>query len=329
VSVAGIPAIASIPWLGLLWGVVTGLGAALAIALAALFGVWAERKVSARIQWRLGPQQAGPYGLLQTLADTLKLVLKEDIIPDAADPLLFRIAPLIVFAPVAMSMVVIPFASGFAPLDTTVGILFFLAVPSLSVIGVLGGGWSSHNTFATLGGLRGAAQMVSYEVPRTLAVLSIVMLAGSMKPTAIVAAWRWWWIPLLAIALVVFFIASIAETNRGPFDLAEAESELVAGYFADYSGIRWSIFMMAEYGGMLVAGLFIGAVFLGVPAWLPGPFGVVGIIAVACVVAVLMMWIKWTFPRLRQDQLMSFAWKVLTPLALLQLVLVGVVLPWL
>jgi NADH-quinone oxidoreductase subunit H len=329
VNLSGMPPFAVLPWYGLLWGVVTGLVSAAAIALAALIGVWAERKVAGRIQWRYGPQQAGPFGLLQTLADTVKLVLKEDIIPTAADPLLFRIAPLIVFAPVAMSMVVIPFATGFAPLDTSVGILFFLAVPSLSVIGILVGGWASHNTLATLGGLRGAAQMVSYEVPRTLAVLAVVMLAGTMKPTGILAAWQWWWIPVLAISMVIFFIASIAEINRGPFDLAEAESELVAGYFSDYSGIRWSIFMMVEYGGMLASGLFIGAVFLGVPNWLPGAFGVVGLVVVACVVAVLMMWIKWTFPRLRQDQLMSFAWKVLTPLALLQLVIVGVVLPWL
>jgi NADH-quinone oxidoreductase subunit H len=317
------------PGLALLWGAIVGLAAGVLIAIAALFGVWGERKVSARIQWRLGPQEAGPAGLLQTLADTVKLVLKEDIIPDQADPWLFRIAPLIVFAPVAMSMAVIPFAMGFAPLDTSVGLLFFLAVPSLSVIGILVGGWASHNTLATLGGLRGAAQMVSYEIPRTLSVLSVVLLAGSMRPTTVLAAWRWWWIPALAIAIVVFFISSIAEINRGPFDLAEAESELVAGYFADYSGIRWSIFMMAEYGGMLVAGLFIGAVFLGVGSWLPGVWGILGLIVVATLTAVAMMWVKWTFPRLRQDQLMGFAWKVLTPLALLQLVIVAVILPWL
>ncbi len=320
---------ANLPWLGLAWGVLLGLVAGVAIALATMAGVWGERKVCGRIHLRYGPQQAGPFGLLQVPADTLKLLLKEDIIPSSAEPFLFKIAPLIVFAPVAMSMVVVPFWAHWAPLDTTVGLLFFLAVPSLSVIGVLVGGWSSHNTFATLGGLRGAAQMVSYEIPRTLSVLAVVLLAGSMRPTAVVGAWRWWWIPLLAIALVNFFIASIAELNRGPFDIAEAESELVAGYFADYSGIRWSIFMMSEYGGMLVAGLFIGSVFLGLPAWLPGPLGLIGVIAVAVIVAVIMIWAKWTFPRLRQDQLMSFAWKVLTPLALLQLVIVGLVLPWL
>ena len=258
------------PGFALLWGAIVGLAAGVLIAIAALFGVWGERKVSARMQWRFGPQESGPFGLLQTAADTLKLMLKEDIIPDQADPWLFRIAPLIAFAPVAMSMAVIPFATGFAPLDTSVGLLFFLAIPSLSVIGVLVGGWASHNTLATLGGLRGAAQMVSYEIPRTLSVLAVVLLAGSMRPTTVLSAWRWWWVPVLAIAIGVFFVSSIAELNRGPFDLAEAESELVAGYFSDYSGIRWSIFMMCEYGGMLVAGLFIGAVFLGAGSWLPG-----------------------------------------------------------
>jgi NADH-quinone oxidoreductase subunit H len=315
--------------IGLGLGLLFGLASGVAIALAALFGVWAERKISARIQWRLGPQQAGPFGLLQTLADTLKLVLKEDIIPSSADPGLFRAAPLIVFAPIAMSIVVIPFWNGWAPLDTSVGMLFFLAIPSLSVIGILVAGWASHNTLATLGGLRGAAQMISYELPRTISVLAIVLLAGSMRPSTVLAAWRWWWIPLMALGLVIFFIASIAELNRGPFDLAEAESELVAGYFSDYSGIRWSIFMMVEYGGMLIGGLFIGAVFLGIPAWLPGPLGLLALVVVACAVAALMMWVKWTFPRLRQDQLMGLAWKVLTPLALLQLVLVGLVIPWL
>lgn len=317
------------PGWALLWGVVVGLASGILIAIAALFGVWGERKVSGRIQLRYGPQEAGPFGLIQTLADTLKLMLKEDIIPSQADPFLFKIAPLIAFAPVAMSIAIIPFVAGWAPMDSVVGLLFYLAVPSLSVIGVLVAGWASHNTLATLGGLRGAAQMISYEIPRTLSVLAVVLLAGSMQPTGVVHAWRWWWIPALAIAMVVFFIASIAELNRGPFDLAEAESELVAGYFSDYSGIRWSIFMMAEYGGMLITGLFIGAVFLGVGAWMPGLTSLVGLTVVAVAVAVLMMWVRWTFPRLRQDQLMAFAWKVLTPLALLQLVIVAVILPWL
>ncbi len=314
---------------GLVWGAVWGLAAGILIALGALIGVWWERKVAAAIQMRIGPQELGPAGLLQTLADTVKLVLKEDITPRAADVTVFRIAPLIVFAPIAMSLVVVPYAGGFAPLDTSVGVLFFLAVPAVSVIGVLLAGWSSRNTYATIGGVRAAAQMISYELPRTLSVLPLVLLAGSMRPLDIVEAWRWWWIPLLSLGFLVYLISSVAELNRGPFDLPEAESELVAGYFADYSGIRWAIFMMAEYGGLVAASVFGAALFLGPFALLPGAAGVVLFVVFAALIATLMVWTKWTFPRMRPDQLMGVAWKVLTPMALVQLVIVGVVLPWL
>jgi NADH-quinone oxidoreductase subunit H len=313
--------------LGAMWGLAAGL----LIALAALFGVWWERKVCARIQKRYGPQTTGPFGLLQTLADTIKLVLKEDITPRAAQTGIFRAAPLLVFAPVAMSFVVIPFAAGWAPLDTSVGVLFFLAVPSLSVLGILMGSWASGNTYATIGGIRGAAQMISYELPRTLSVISVVLLAGSLRPTEIVAQWRVWWIPLLFVAFVVYFVSSLAELNRGPFDLPEAESELVAGYFADYSGIRWAIFMMAEYGGMIATSLFGAALFLGALKWLPGALGIGTLVFASFLLITVMVWVKWTLPRFRPDQLMSLAWKVLTPMALVQLLVVAVwtaVVPW-
>jgi NADH-quinone oxidoreductase subunit H len=313
----------------LLTGALFGLLAGLAIAMAALFGVWWERKVSGRIQLRLGPQQAGPAGLLQTVADTVKLVLKEDVTPAAADRPIFLWAPLMVFAPVALSLLVIPLANGFSPLDSGIGMLLFLAVPSVSVLGVLLGGWSSANTFGTLGGMRGAAQMVSYEVPRTLSVLSLVVVAGSLRPTIVMGAWRWWWIPLFIVGFVIYLISSIAEMNRGPFDLPEAESELVAGYFADYTGIRWAIFMMSEYGAMLAASLFGAAVFLGGTNGLPGLLGAGLLLVKAIVIATVVIWVKWTFPRFLQDQLMAFAWKVLTPLALLQLLVAGIVAIWL
>ena len=313
----------------LLWGMLFGLLAGIAIALAALFGVWWERKVAGRIQMRFGPQEAGPAGLLQTLADTIKLVLKEDITPRLADRRLYRIAPLVVFTPVAMSLAVIPFARGWAPFDTSVGVLFFLAVPSISVLGILLGGWASGNSYATLGGMRGAAQMVSYEVPRTLAVLSVVVLAGTLRPVLLLGRFQWWWILATLVGFVVYLISSIAEMNRGPFDLAEAESELVAGYFADYSGIRWAVFMMTEYGSVLAASLFGSVLFLGGGWPLSGALGVVVLLVKAVLIATLIIWVKWTLPRMRADQLMRFCWTVLTPLALVQLLIVGAVVPWL
>jgi NADH-quinone oxidoreductase subunit H len=314
---------------GFLWGIVFGLAASILIATATVLGVWWERRFAGMIQMRIGPEETGPVGLLQTVADVVKLILKEDITPANADPRIFRMAPFIVFAPVAIALVVIPFTQGWAPVDASVGVLFFLAVPSIAVIGILAAGLSSGNTYATLGGIRAAAQMVSYELPRTLAVLAVVVLAGTMQPTEVVAAWQWWWIPLNIIGFLVFFIASIAEVNRGPFDLPEAESELVAGYFADYSGIRWAIFMLSEYGGVLASSLFAAVFFFGALRWLPGAFGTIALIVVTVLLVTTMIWIKWTYPRMRADQLMSTAWKVLTPMALVQLVLVGLVVAWL
>lgn len=311
------------------WGLLWGVSAVLLIAGGAIIGVWWERKVSARIQLRLGPQQIGPAGSLQMIADVPKLLFKEDIVPDAADGPFFRYAPLAVFAPVAMSVAVIPFAAGWAPFDASVGAFFFLAVPSISVLGILLSAWSSHNTLATLGGLRAAAQMVSYEVPRSLSVLSVLVLAGTLRPVGVMEAWEWWWIPATFAGFIVFLIASIAEMNRGPFDIPEAESELVAGYFADYAGIRWAVFMMGEYGAMIATSLFAAAIFFGGYRLLPGAAGVVALVVVACLIITVIMWAKWTFPRMRQDQLMTFCWKILTPIALLQLVATGVIAAWL
>lgn len=313
----------------LLLGAFWGLSAVTLIALSALLGVWWERKVSARIQMRLGPQEAGPAGLLQTLSDTVKLVLKEDIVPARADKGPFVWMPLLVIVPTACSLLAVPFIAGWAPLDTSTSVLFYLAVPGLAVIGILAAGWSSANTYATIGGIRAAAQMVSYEVPRTLAVLSLCILAGSLATGTIRERWTWWWLPLCAIGLLVFLISSIAELNRGPFDLPEAESELVAGYFADYSGIRWAIFMMSEYGGMVASSLFAAATFLGGGFGVPGAAGALLFVLTTIALCTVIIWVKWTFPRLRPDQLMSFSWKVLTPLALVQLLVVGVVVPWL
>lgn len=312
-----------------LWGMFWGLAAALLIALAALLGVWWERKVAGRIQLRYGPLQAGPAGLLQTLADTLKLIVKEDITPSRADVAVFRSMPFLVFVPVASGLVAVPFVPGWSPLPADTTALFFLAIPGVSVLGILLAGWSSRNSLASIGGVRAAAQMVSYELPRTLSVLALCLLAGSLSTGTIRAEWRVWWLIVLLPAFLVYFISSIAELNRGPFDLAEAESELVAGYFTDYSGIRWAIFMMAEYGGIVAASLFGAATFFGGGLGLPGIAGAVVFVALSIAIATGMIWSKWTFPRMRSDQLMGFAWKVLTPIALVQIAFVGVVITWL
>lgn len=315
--------------ISLLLGAFWGLAAILLIAVAALIGVWWERKVAGRIQLRFGPQEAGPAGLLQTLTDTIKLVLKEDIVPSRADAALFKLMPYFVIVPTAASIVAVPFVAGWAPLNTSTSALFYLAVPGISVIGMLVAGWASGNTYATMGGLRAASQMISYEIPRTLSVLALCVLSGSLSTGVIREEWRPWWLLLCAVGLVVFLIASIAELNRGPFDLPEAESELVAGYFADYSGIRWAIFMMTEYGGIVASSLFASATFLGGGLGLPGLPGAILFVVFTALIATVIIWVKWTFPRLRPDQLMSFSWKVLTPLALLQLLVVGAVIPWL
>ncbi len=274
------------------WGMVTGLGAGLVIAVAALIGVWWERKVSARVQLRLGPQQAGPVGLLQTLADTLKLVLKEDITPARADRSMFRLAPFLVFAPIATSMIVLPVVEGWAPLQIATGALFFLAVPGISAAGILLAGWSSRNTYATIGGIRGAAQVVSYELPRTLSVLALCILGGTLNVVRLQESWRWWWILATALGFVVYLIASIAELNRGPFDLPEAESELVAGFFADYSGIRWAVFMMAEYGGIVAAAAFGAIAFFGGGFGVKGLAGTLIMVAIICVLATVIIWVE-------------------------------------
>ena len=308
----------------LLSGALFGLLAGTAIALAALFGVWWERKVAGRMQMRFGPQQAGPAGILQTLADTVKLVLKEDVTPNAADPRIFRMAPLLVFTPIAMSLLLIPVVTGWAPLDSSVGILLFLAVPSASVIGVLLGGWSSGNTFGTLGGLRGAAQMISYEIPLALSIVGIITLAGSLSLVDIVKAQEgMWFIVKQPLGFLLFLIAVSAETNRTPFDLIECENELVAGYQTEYSSMKFGLFYMAEYAHLLLASCLVTLLFLG--GW-NGPvlpalvwFGIK-----LFMVFFVFIWVRATFPRVRYDQLMMFSWKVLTPLAFLNLLVTAV-----
>lgn len=285
------------------------------------YAILAERKVMGFMQLRHGPNQVGGrWGLLQTVADVLKLLIKEDTMPKIADKPLFILAPMIAFAPAFMVLAVIPFTDRFQFADIGVGLLYYIAISGLTTVGIVTAGWASNNKYALMGGMRAAAQMISYEIPLVMSVIGIILLTGSMNLNEIVAAQEnGWFILWQPIAFVVFFIAAVAELNRVPFDLAEAESELVAGYFVEYTGFRWAFFMLAEYVYMFAMSALITVIFLG--GWLPLPFlgfipGAVWFALKFIVVIFVLVWFRVTFPRIRADQLMEFGWKVLLPVAL-------------
>ncbi|MGA2640042.1 MAG: NADH-quinone oxidoreductase subunit NuoH [Spirochaetia bacterium] len=306
--------------LQLAWAV----AAAVFLALNALFIIWFERKVAARIQIRRGPNRVGPWGILQTLADTGKMLIKEDIIPDAADRAVFRAAPLLVLASTFLLFVVLPFGKGLVPADLNVGLLYFLAIGGLSVIGILAGGWASNNKYSLMGGMRSAAQIVSYEVPAVLTVLSVALLAGSLRMGDIVRAQpAYGYVLLQPLGFLLFLVASNAEINRGPFDLPESDSELVSGFITEYSAMRFAFFFLAEYTNLFLAGAFAATLFLG--GW-RGPVlpPVVWFLLKSYFVVFILIWVRWTFPRLRVDHLMEFSWKVLLPLALANLLVTAV-----
>jgi NADH-quinone oxidoreductase subunit H len=294
--------------------------------IAAMFGVLLERKISAWIQSRLGPKHVGPQGLLQTLADTVKLLQKENIVPRNADPAIFASAVVVVPLAALLDYVVIPFgATRSGPLifrDLNIGVLYFAATSSLVVVGILMAGWGSNNKYALLGGLRSAAQMVSYEIPMGLALITVALMAGSLSTVKIVNAQAGlWYIVVQPVAFLIFIIAATAEVNRTPFDLVEAESELVAGYFSEYTGMRFALFQLGEYGEMFVMAAMAVTLFLG-----GGQFPVLPQLSILWFVVKLyalvfvFMWVRWTYPRFRIDQLLNFSWKVLIPVGLLNLV---------
>ncbi|XJZ27132.1 NADH-quinone oxidoreductase subunit NuoH [Bacillota bacterium Lsc_1132] len=295
------------------------------------YGILAERKVMGYMQLRHGPNQVGGrWGLLQTVADVLKLLLKEDIIPKLADRPLFILAPVIAFAPSFMVLATIPFTDKFQFADIGVGLLYYIAVSGLTTIGVVTGGWASNNKYALLGGMRAAAQMISYEIPLVMSVLGVILLSGSLNLNDIVETQKHgWFILLQPIGFIVFFIASVAELNRTPFDLPEAESELVAGYHVEYSGFRWAFFMLAEYVYLFAMTALVTVLFLG--GW-TAPLGVLSFIPGAVwfalkfsVVLFMYIWLRVTFPRFRADQLMEFGWKVLLPVALANIFLTALI----
>ena len=294
------------------------------VSVLVLFLVWWERKVAGRIQNRYGPTETGgKFGWLQTLADGMKLIVKEDIIPAGADPILFTLAPCIILGSSLALYAAVPFSEKLVVAPIDIGLLWLIAFGSLVVIGILMAGWAQNNKWALFGGMRSAAQIVSYEIPGGLALLTPIALAGTLNLVKLTQMqgsflkWNVWpWIsPFNTVAFLIYFIAALAETNRTPFDLPEAESELVAGYFTEYTGIRFSFFFLAEYSNMFLVSAVASIVFLGGfngPV-LPGP---VWLMLKALFLVFVMMLIRWTFPRLRVDQLMSFCWKFLLPLSL-------------
>lgn len=302
------------------------------LIMVAYLTYW-ERKVIASMQLRRGPNVVGPLGLLQPFADGMKLFLKETIIPSSANRAVFIIAPMVTFFLALVSWAVIPFGAGMVLADLNVGVLYLFAISSLGVYGVLMAGWASNSKYAFLGALRSAAQMVSYEVSMGFVIITVLLLAGSLNLSAIVEAQRdmWFIIPLFPMA-VIFFISTLAETNRHPFDLPEAEAELVAGYNVEYSAMTFALFFLGEYANMILMCALTTILFLG--GWLPpldiaplnlipGPVWFIGKI---CALLFIFIWVRASFPRYRYDQLMRLGWKVFLPISLAAVVIVSGVL---
>jgi NADH-quinone oxidoreductase subunit H len=332
-------------WFPPVWALIAemtiiGLVFLLFYAVVGLFLVYAERKVCAFMQNRVGPNRVGPYGIFQTIADFIKLLMKELIMIKNSDKLLFNIAPFVVIIASFMAIAAIPFSKGLHAIDFDIGILYVIAVSSLGVVGVLLAGWSSNNKYSLIGAMRSGAQIISYELSVGLSLITIIILAGTMQFSAIVEGQANGWfifkghIPAF-IAFVLFMISSTAETNRGPFDLAEAESELTAGYHTEYSGIKFAFFFLAEYMNMFIVASIAATVFLG--GWMPfhvsgwagfnnimdyiPPF--VWYFGKTAFVIFMMMWFKWTFPRLRIDQLLTLEWKYLLPINLVNILVMA------
>ncbi len=287
------------------------------VALQCLVLIWIERKFAGWMQARVGPMHVGWKGTLQTVADAVKLLLKEDIVPADADVPMFALAPYLVFIPSLLTFMVLPFTSAWVGFDYSLGALFVLSISALSILGVFAAGWGSNNKYSLLGGMRAVAQLLSYDIPLILSVLSVVMLSGTLSLTKIVeqqsSGWNIVRHPFLMIpAFVMFIICTLAEVNRTPFDLPEAESELVSGFHTEYSGMRFAFFFLAEFANNFFSGGLAATLFFG--GWLgAGLPAALWFTLKTLLVICLMMWIRWTLPRLRVDQMMSFCWKILVP----------------
>jgi len=314
------------------------------MALGPILYVYVETKVAGFMQDRIGPKRVGPHGMLQTVADALKLMFKEAIYPAGADKMLFILAPCLVVLGAFLSFVVIPFGARGVTANLNIGVFYVVAVSSVSTVGLIMAGWASNNKYALFGAMRSAAQIVSYEIPAVMILLTIVMIVGSLSLNDIVMAQagglhQWFlfrYFPLMPVAFLIFFTAGLAECNRVPFDIPEAESELVAGFHTEYSGFFFAMFFMAEYTEMFIVSAVASVLFLG-GWWAPLPalqqvgpvgLGALWLILKAWALVFVMMWLRWTLPRLRVDQLMHVAWKVLLPIAMTLVVVIGGLVMW-
>jgi len=332
----------------IIWIVLKILAIALPVMGAVAYITLAERKVIGYIQVRIGPNRVGPRGLLQPIADALKLIMKETIIPSNANTLLFIVAPVLAFIPAIAAFAVVPFDEGLILADIDAGLLYILAMTSMGVYGIIIAGWASNSKYAILSALRSAAQIVSYEIAMGFALVCVLMAGGSLNLTEIVQAqegsiFHWFWIPLLPM-FVIYFLSGVAETNRAPFDVAEGESEIVAGFHVEYSSMTFSVFFLAEYSAMILISLLTSLMFLGgwlspfqgIPvlesmfAWVPG---LVWLVLKTSVFLFLFLWFRATFPRYRYDQIMRLGWKVFIPITIVWIVVLGVAIlaglgPW-
>jgi NADH-quinone oxidoreductase subunit H len=295
--------------------------------------IYAERKIAGHMQARIGPNRVGPFGLLQPIADVLKLFFKEEFIPDGANKVIFHIAPMLAVIPALVVFSVVPFGpqDALRVTDINVGLLLFLAMSSLGVYAIVLGGWSSNNKYALLGGMRSSAQMISYELAMGLSTIGVLIMAGSLSLVDIVNAQRQWPFAVFQpVAFLIFMITALAETNRAPFDLPEAEAELVAGFHTEYSSMKFGLFFLGEFANVISICCIAVVLFLG--GWngpfLPPSLQFIWFFLKLAALQFFFIWVRWTFPRLRYDQLMNLGWKVLLPLSLLNIVVTALVVWW-
>jgi NADH-quinone oxidoreductase subunit H len=293
--------------------------------------IYAERKIAGHMQARTGPNRVGPFGLLQPIADVAKLFFKEEFIPAGANVVIFHIAPILAVVPALVTLSVVPIGPSFLGTDINVGLLLFLAMSSLGVYSITLAGWSSNNKYALLGGLRSAAQMISYELAMGLSTIGVLLLSGSLSLVDIVKAQeRSWFVLYQPVAFAIFMITAFAETNRAPFDLPEAEAELVAGFHTEYSSMKFGLFFLGEFANVLSICCIATTLFLGGwnGPWLPDSLKFLWFFAKLGVLVFFFIWVRWTYPRLRYDQLMNLGWKVLLPVSLLNILITALVIFW-